>query len=110
MKLTTLSDAIRLPLGNYTVTVQYTISTILTELLLKDNPLNDTTEQKQIRDSIKNPPQTEDDKLFTIQEIKIILNEINTKKDPEKDRITGKMCKFTFKAIQMLLSFFSTSV
>jgi len=58
---------------------------------------NDTDYHKQARTQSQEPVDTADDKDFTIEEIRNAVVNMENKKAPGEDRITGEIYKSTFK-------------
>jgi len=61
-----------------------------------DNELEDNNHHKHIRAQIEHPPNVQDDREFTIEEIRNIIEGMDGRKAPGEDGITGEIHKHTF--------------
>ena len=63
----------------------------------EDNELEDNNHHKQVRELTDQQPNTLDDREFTREEIRRVIDGMNNKKAPEDDDITAEIYKGTFK-------------
>ena len=94
-KLTTL----RRNDGTYTENLPNTIKHMIDHFVPEDDEATETHHHKEIRKQIKQPPNTEDDKEFTQQEIEDILKGMDPKKAPGEDGITSAILIAVFNTL-----------
>ena len=87
------------PHGYYTYNLNETAQVILDHIITKDDRTDDTDYHKRIRREIRELNQTEDDREFTPAEIKNAIEELNNKKAPGEDGITGEIYKRVYKLL-----------
>ena len=63
----------------------------------KDNEFEDNDHHKQVRDITARPPNTPDDRKFTRENIRKLIEGMNNKKAPGENGITTEIYKLTFK-------------
>lgn len=94
-----LLSSIQIRDGIFTNTIPETIKQILSNILTEDDPTEDNEYQRNVRKDINEYPQTEDDVDFTFLEVQSAFKNINTKKSPGIDKITGMKALNAFQAI-----------
>jgi len=57
----------------------------------EDNETNDSAVQKQIREQVKEPVDTEGDKPFSREEIAFVIKKFNPNKAPGEDGLTNEI-------------------
>jgi hypothetical protein len=87
------------PDGTVTETTEETIELMLEHLIPEDDPQNDIDQQKEVRRQTDKPINTADDKEFTQDEVRQILEGFKDKKAPGPNGITNEIVKIVFKAI-----------
>ena len=70
---------------------------ILEYFTTKDNELEDNNNHKQVRELTDQQPNTPDDREFTREEIRRVIEGMNNKKASGYDGITAEIYKVTFK-------------
>jgi len=70
----------------------------------KDDETNDSAVHKQIREQIKEPIDTEDDKLFSREEITSVIKRFNPKKAPGKAGLTSEILLCAFRSFPSFLT------
>ena len=98
-KSTTLITTLRKPDGTLTEDLQETLKHMLDHFAPEDNQQDDTDYHKQARTLSMEPIDTEDDKEFTVQEIRNAVASMGDKKAPGEDGITGEIYKSTFEML-----------
>jgi len=93
--LTTLQG----PDGTVTETREETIERMLEHLFSEDDPHKDTDQQKEVRRQTEQPINTADDKEFTQDGVRQVLEGLKDKKARGLNRITNEIVKFVFEAI-----------
>jgi len=88
------------PDGTVTETTEETIELMLEHLFPEDGPKKDTDKQKEVRRQTKQPINTADDKEFTQDEVRQVLEGFKDKKAPRPNGITNEIVKIVFKAIR----------
>jgi hypothetical protein len=63
----------------------------------EDNELEDNNHHKHVRELTVQQPNTSDDREFTREEIRSVIEGMNNKKTPWKDGITAEIYKVTSK-------------
>ena len=96
LKTNTLLTTLRKNDGTYTKDLSETINHMLDTFITADEERNDSEQQKQTREKTKEPPDTPNDKPFTIEEVRNILEGIDHKKAPGEDGITSNILLHTF--------------
>jgi hypothetical protein len=79
--------------------MEETIELMLQHLFLEDDPQNDTDQQKEVRRQTDQTINMADDKEFTQDEVRQILEGFKDKKAPRPNGITNEIVKIVFKAI-----------
>jgi hypothetical protein len=95
-KTPTLITTLRGPDGTLTDNTKETLKLMLEYFTLDDNKLEDNEHQKHTRAQAEHPPNTLDDRDFTIDEIRNIIEGMDGRKAPGEDGITGEIYKHTF--------------
>ena len=57
----------------------------------EDKETNDSAVHKQIREQVKEPADTEDEKSFSREEIASVIKKVNPKKAPGEDGLTSEI-------------------
>ena len=100
--------SLRKPDGTHTVSSVDTASTLLNKFYPDDTEHNDSESQIQLRRHATIPPDTENDKLFTLNEIINNLKNMNANKAPGPDHLTADIClKFTLEFPNIILDVFN---
>ena len=92
-KLTTIQK----PDGSYTPNIEATIRYMLDHFAPEDTPNNENCHHHQTREEIKTPPNTDNDRDFTQEEIVTILRKFNPTKSPGEDGLNSEIMLRTFK-------------
>jgi len=95
-KTPTQITTLRRPDGTYTVDTKETLKLMLEYFTPDDKELEDNDHHKHIRVQTEHPPNTQDDREFTIEEIRNIIEGMDGRKAPGEDGITGEIYKHTF--------------
>jgi len=77
---------------------------MLNNIVPEDNKINDSAVHKQIREQIKEPVDTEDDKPFSREEIASVIKKFNHKKAPGEDGLTSEILLRVFGNFPFFLS------
>jgi hypothetical protein len=88
---------LRKPDGSLTEDLKETLQLMLEHFTPEDKEEDDTELHKLARAQAFEPPDTEDDKDFTIAESRNTVTSMNKKKAPGEDGITGKVFKSAFE-------------
>jgi DNA-dependent RNA polymerase auxiliary subunit epsilon len=94
-KINTQITTLRKPDGSLTRDTKDTLRHMLEYFTPEDNELEDNNHHKQVRDMIARPPNTQDDREFTREEIIKVIEGMNNKKAPGEDGITAEIYKIT---------------
>jgi len=86
------------PDGYYTSNLNETAQVILDHLITKDDRTDDIDYYKRIRREIREFNQTQDEREFTLAEIKNAIEELK-KKDSWRNGITGEIYKRVYKLL-----------
>jgi hypothetical protein len=70
----------------------------------EDDETNDTAVHKQIREQIKYPIDTEDDKPFSREEIASVIKRFNVKKAPGEDGLLREILLSALRSIPSILT------
>ena len=89
----------RSPDGTKTETITETLQLIMDQLIPEDKHKEDTPYHRTIRDQTKQPLYTMDDKEFTKEEVKQVIESLQPKKAPGPNGITNEIIKLVFKEI-----------
>jgi len=89
----------RKPDGTKTETMTETLQLIMYQLIPEDKHKEDTPYHRIIRDQTKQPLYTMDDKEFTKEEVKQVIESLQPKKAPGPNGITNEIIKLVFKEI-----------
>ena len=100
--LTTL----RRPDGTVTETAEETIELMLEHLLPEDDPQKDTDQRKEVSRQTERPINTADDKEFSQDEIRQVLEGFKDKKAPGPNGITNEIVKKVFQDIPKTMTQF----
>ena len=87
---------LRRPDRTLTANTKGTLKLMLAYFTPDDNELEDNDHHKHIRGQTEHPPNTQDDRDFTIDEIRNIIEGMDGRKAPGEDGITGEIYKHTF--------------
>jgi hypothetical protein len=87
------------PDGTKTETIIETLQLTLDQLIPEDNKKEDTPYHMTIREQTKQPLYTTDDKEFTKEEVRQVIESLQPKKAPGPDGITNEIVKLVFKAL-----------
>ena len=98
-KRTTQITTLRKPDGSLTTDLHDTLSHMLEYFAPEDNPKDDTEFHRQARILSQDPIDTDDDKEFTVDEIRNAVASMGDKKAPGEDGITGEIYKCTFEIL-----------
>jgi len=90
----------RKPDGTKTETMIETLQLIMDQLIPEDKQKEDTPYHMTIRDQTKQPLYKMDDKEFTKEEFKQVIEGLQHKKAPGPNGITNEIIKLVFKEIQ----------
>lgn len=96
-KSATLITTLRKPDGTLTEDLHETLKHMLEHFAPEDNQHDDSDLHKQARTLSMEPIYTEDDKEFTVQEIRNAVTSLGEKKAPGVDGITAEIYKGAFK-------------
>ena len=91
------------PDGSETTSIQETMEVLLDHIFEEDNT-EGNTHQKVIRKAVEEPIRTSDDKKFSKEEIKQLIETFNNKKAPGIDGITAGIYLRTFKIFPRLVT------
>jgi len=72
---------------------------MLEQLIPEDNVQDDTDHHKNVRKLTEQPIETTDDKEFTKDEVRQIIEGLKPRKAPGPDGITSEILKLVFKSI-----------
>ena len=70
----------------------------------EDNETNESAVYKQVRELIKEPIDTEDDKLFCREIIVSVIKKFNPKKAPGEDGLTSEIILHVFRSFPSFLT------
>jgi len=87
------------PDGTVTETTEETIELMLEHLFQEDDPQKDTDQQKEVRRQTERQINTADDKEFSQDEIRQVLEGFKDKKAPGANGITNEIVKKVFQDI-----------
>lgn len=90
--------------GTFTDNAESTISHMLDAFAPKDEEINDSASHKRIRELTTEAIRTEDDKLFTREEILYTIKQFNPKKAPGEDGLTSEILLQVFKAFPAFMT------
>jgi hypothetical protein len=85
--------------GSKTANIIETMKIMIEQLIPEDNAQDDTEHHMNIRRLIEQPIETTDDREFTQDEIRQIIESFNPRKAPGPDGITSKILTLIFKSI-----------
>ena len=74
------------------------------DYFVPDDETNDSAVHKQIREQIKQPIDTKDDKPFSREEIASVIKKFNPKKAPGEDGLTSEILLHAFKNFPSFLT------
>ena len=92
-KTPTQITTLRKPDGTFTADTKETLKLMLEHFTPADNELEDNDHHKQIRAQTEQPPNTPDDRDFTIDETRSVIEGMDGRKAPGEDGITGEIYK-----------------
>lgn len=95
-KTPTQITTLRRPDGTLTADIKETLKLMLEYFTPDDNELEDNDHHKHIRAQTEYPPNAQDDRDFTIDEIRNIIEGMDSRKAPGEDGITGEIYKHNF--------------
>jgi hypothetical protein len=84
---------IQKPDGSYTECLEETMQVILDYHNAVDNEIDDNKHHKRIRNKIREPVRTDDDRDLTLAEVMNAIEVVANKKAPGEDGITGEIYK-----------------
>jgi len=87
------------PDGTNTADMIETLALTLEQLIPEDNPQDDTDYHRAIRKLTEQPIDTPDDKAFTQDEVRQVIEGFKPKKAPEPAGITGGVLQLVYKSI-----------
>ena len=90
--------------GSFTEDLRETLQLMMEHFTPEDKEEDDTELHKLVRANTLEPPDTEDDKEFTIEETKNVVASMNNKKAPGEDGITGEVYKSAFEIFPKYLT------
>jgi len=90
--------------GTKTETMIDTLQLMLCQLIPEDNHKEDTTYHMTIRKQTKQPIYTTDDKEFTEEEVRQVIERLQPKKAPRPNGITNEIVKLVFKMIPITMT------
>jgi len=76
-----------------------TLQLIMDQLIPEYKHKEDMSYQRTIRNQTKQPLYTTDDKEFTEEEVKQVIESLQPKKSPRSNEITNEIIKLVFKGI-----------
>jgi hypothetical protein len=97
---------IRKPDGTLTASTKETLSLMMDSFTPVDNEQDDNEYHKLVRTQTQQPPHTQDDREFTIEEIRSAVESMNNRKAPGEDGITGDI----FNQVFLMLPKFITAM
>jgi hypothetical protein len=77
---------------------------MLDQLIPEDNKKEDTSYHMTIREQTKQPLYTTDDKEFTKEEVRQVIESLQPKKAPGPNGITNEIVKLVFKVTQTTMT------
>ena len=90
--------------GTQTADTTETLSLMMDSFAPKDDSLTDNDHHKSVRTLTEQPVNTEDDRDFTVEEVRQSLNSMNNNKAPGNDGITGNIYKHVFKTVPIFIT------
>jgi len=87
-----------------TETMSDTLQLMLDQLIPEDNHKEDSTYDMTIRKQTKQPPYTTDDKEFTEEDVRQVIESLKPKKASGPNGITNEIVKLVFKFIQITMT------
>jgi hypothetical protein len=103
-KTNTQITTLRKPNGSLTKDTKDTLTYMLEHFTPEDNEQEDNNYHKQIRDMTARPPNTQDDREFTREEIRKVIEGMNKKKALGEDGITAEIYKLTFNLFPEIIT------
>lgn len=85
--------------GTYTEGLADTMNYVIDQFTQEDNENTDSAYHIQIRHNIEEPPNTNNDKSFTTNEIGDIIENMNSKKAPGDDGVTADLLQQVFSIV-----------
>jgi len=85
--------------GSKTANMIDTLVCMAEQLIPEDNPQDDTDHHKNIRRLTEQPIKTMDDRDFSQDEVRQIIEDFNSRKAPGPDGITSDILTFVFKSM-----------
>jgi len=89
----------RKPDGTKLETMTETLQLVMDQLIQEDKHKEDTPYHRTIREQTKQPLYTMDEKEFTKEEVKQVIESLQPKKAPGPNGITNEIIKLIFKEI-----------
>jgi len=104
LRSTTCLTTLQQPDGTFTFDTESTAKHTLDYFVPEDNEINDSAVHKQIRELIKEPIDTDDDKPFSQEEIASVIKTFNSKKAPGEDGLTSEIILHVFRSFPSFLT------
>jgi len=92
------------PDRTFTFDTESTTKHTLDYFVPEDNETDDSTVHKQIREQVKEPVDTEEDKPFSRREIASLIKKFNPKKAPREDGLTSEILLLVFGTFPYFLT------
>ena len=104
LRSTTCLTTLQQPDGTFTFDTESTTKHMLYYVVPEDDERNDTIVQKQIREQIKEPRDTKQDKPFSREEIASVIRRFNPKMTPAVDGLTSEILLRAFRSFTSFLT------
>jgi hypothetical protein len=104
LRSTTCLTALQQPDGTFTLDTESTTKHMLDYFVPKDDETDDSAVHKHIRELIKEPIDTEDNKPFSREEIISVIKKFNPKKAPGEDGLKSETILHVFRSFPSFLT------